>query len=113
MGAKAGFRGYRTLAEWYGGCNFRQRPREWPKLDAEVCGRCAQFLGALEGTVVRFVNMYFVGYVILVMGVALALWRSGILNDVAPVWIGIGVVIALGLGIMMSVGSGKPDITHE
>ena len=61
----------------------------------------------------RFVNMYFVGYIILVMGVALALWRSGILNSVAPVWIGIGIVIALGLGIMMSVGTGKPDITHE
>ena len=70
-------------------------------------------LGALEGTAVRFVNLYFVGYIILVMGIALALWRSGILNNVAPMWIGIGLVIAVGLGIMMSVGSGKPDITHE
>lgn len=61
----------------------------------------------------RFVNMYFVGYVILVMGIALALWRAGILNNVAPVWVVIGLVIAVGLGIMMSVGSGKPDITHE
>ena len=61
----------------------------------------------------RFVNMYFVGYVILVKGIAHALWRAGILNNVAPVWVVIGIVIAQGLGIMMSVGSGTPDITHE
>jgi hypothetical protein len=69
--------------------------------------------GTPGGTAVRFVNLYFVGFMILVMGVALALWRAGILNNVAPVWVVIGIVIALGLGIMMSVGSGKPDITHE
>jgi len=62
---------------------------------------------------VRFVNLYFVGYIVLVMGIALALWRSGILNNVAPGWIGIGIVIAVGLGIMMSVGTGKPNITSE
>jgi len=70
-------------------------------------------LGTPGGTAVRFVNLYFVGYIILVMGIALALWRSGILHSVAPAWIGIGIVIAVGLGVMMSVGSGKPDITHE
>ena len=61
----------------------------------------------------RFVNLYFVGYIILVMGIALALWRAGILANVSPVWAVIGLVIALGLGIMMSVGSGKPGITRE
>jgi hypothetical protein len=62
---------------------------------------------------VRFVNLYFVGYIVLVLGIALALWKAGILNNVGPVWVVIGLVIAVGLGIMMSVGSGKPDITHE
>jgi hypothetical protein len=32
---------------------------------------------------------------------------------VAPAWIAIGVVVAIGLGIMFSVGSGKPNITSE
>ena len=61
----------------------------------------------------RFVNLYLIGYVVFVLGVVLALWKSGILDQIAPVWIGIGVVIAIGLGIMMSVGSAKPTITSE
>jgi hypothetical protein len=62
---------------------------------------------------VRFINLYFVGYLLLVFGVILGLWKAGILNNVSPVWVVIGLVIAVGLGIMMSVGSGKPTITHE
>ena len=61
----------------------------------------------------RFVNLYLIGYVVFVLGVVLAMWKSGILNEIAPVWIGIGVVIAIGIGIMMSVGSGKPTITTD
>jgi len=61
----------------------------------------------------RYVNLYLVGWFVFVLGVVLAMWKSGILREIAPVWIGIGVVIALGIGIMMSVGSGKPTITNE
>ena len=61
----------------------------------------------------KFINMYLIGYVLLVLGVALALWQSGILARVSGVWIVIGSIVAIGLGIMMSVSSGKPDITRE
>jgi len=56
----------------------------------------------------RFINMYLIGYVILIIGIAMALWQSGVLNNVAPIWVGIGVIVAIGLGIMMAVSSGKP-----
>ena len=56
----------------------------------------------------RFINMYLFGYVILIIGIAMALWQSGVLNNVAPIWVGIGVIVAIGLGIMMAVSSGKP-----
>ena len=56
----------------------------------------------------RFINMYLVGYLILIIGVSLALWQSGVLDSVAPIWIGIGAIIAVGIGIMMVVSSGKP-----
>jgi hypothetical protein len=61
----------------------------------------------------RFINLYFVGWIVFVLGVTLALWKAGILAHVAPAWIAIGAVIAIGIGIMFSVGSGKPEITHE
>lgn len=61
----------------------------------------------------RFINMYLVGYVVLLIGVILGLWKSGMLRAIAPAWIGIGLVVAVGLGIMLSVGAGKPTITRE
>ena len=57
----------------------------------------------------RFINMYLVGYFILIVGIGMALWQSGVLGRVAPIWIGIGALVALGLGIMMAVSSGKPE----
>jgi hypothetical protein len=61
----------------------------------------------------RFIHLYLVGYFILVLGLALALWQTGVLSHVSPVWIGVGALVAIGLGIMLSVSSGKPAVTKE
>ena len=61
----------------------------------------------------RFINMYLIGYFILLIGALAALWYGGVLKNVSPVWVVIGLVIAVGLGIMLSVTSGKPEITRE
>ena len=61
----------------------------------------------------KFINMFLIGYFVLIVGITLALWQSGVLNRVAPIWIAIGLIVAVGVGIMMSVSSGKPDITKE
>jgi hypothetical protein len=61
----------------------------------------------------KFVNIYLIGYFVLVIGAVMALWASGVLQSVQPIWIGIGLIIALGLGIMLAVSSGKPEITRE
>jgi hypothetical protein len=61
----------------------------------------------------RYVNLYFVGYMVFMLGVVLALWKTGVLGSVSPIWILIGAIIALGLGLMMAIGSGKPEITRE
>ncbi len=61
----------------------------------------------------RFIHLFLVGYFVLVAGVALALWQTGVLSHVAPIWIGIGLLVAVGLGIMLSVSSGKPDLSEE
>ena len=61
----------------------------------------------------RFINLYLVGYFILLIGALAALWYGGVLRHVSPVWVVIGLIIAVGLGIMLSVSGGKPEITRE
>ena len=61
----------------------------------------------------RFIHLYLVGYFVLVVGAVLALWQSGALARISAIWITIGLVIAIGLGIMLAVSSGKPEITKE
>jgi len=61
----------------------------------------------------RFIHLYLIGYFVLVVGAVLALWQAGVLAKVSGSWLGIGVVIALGLGIMLAVTAGKPTITKE
>jgi hypothetical protein len=61
----------------------------------------------------RFIHLFLAGYFVLILGVSLALWQSGVLSHVAPVWIGAGALVAIGVGIMLSVSSGKPTVTEE
>jgi hypothetical protein len=61
----------------------------------------------------RFVNIYLVGYFLLVIGALAALWYGGVLSQISPIWILIGLVIAIGLGIMLAVSAGKPELTRE
>jgi hypothetical protein len=61
----------------------------------------------------RFIHLFLIGYFVLVLGIGLALWQTGVLSHVAPIWIGIGALVAIGVGIMMSVSSGKPTVTEE
>lgn len=61
----------------------------------------------------RFVNIYLVGYFVLVIGAVLALWQAGVLTRISGTWVAIGLLIAIGLGIMLAVSAGKPEITRE
>jgi drug/metabolite transporter (DMT)-like permease len=59
----------------------------------------------------RFLQLYLIGYFILLFGSVLALWQSGILRQIPGIWLAIGAVIAIGFGIMLAVASGRPAIT--
>ena len=61
----------------------------------------------------RFIHLFLAGYFVLILGVSLALWQSGVLSRVAPVWIAAGALVAIGIGIMLAVSSGKPTLTEE
>lgn len=53
----------------------------------------------------KWVNLYFLGYVMLLAGIVAALWKAGVLPHVGAGWTAIAVVIALGIGIMVSVAN--------
>jgi hypothetical protein len=61
----------------------------------------------------RFIHLYLIGYFVLVVGAVLALWQAGVLARISGTWLAIGMLIALGLGIMLAVTAGKPTITNE
>ncbi len=58
----------------------------------------------------RLLTLYLIGYFVLLLGAAWALWESGILAEIPGVWIAIGAVIAVGLGIMLAVVSSAPAV---
>jgi hypothetical protein len=60
----------------------------------------------------RFIHLYLIGYLVLVVGAVLALWQAGVLARISGTWIAIGLIIAFGLGIMLAVTSGKPTMTQ-
>ncbi len=58
----------------------------------------------------KWMSVYLVGYVLVVIGIIGALWKMGVLEHVGGFWIAIGIVIAIGVGIIMSVsGSGTKE----
>jgi len=61
----------------------------------------------------KFINLFLIGYFVLVLGAVAALWQAGVLAHVSGMWVAIGTIIAVGIGIMLAVSSGKPEITKE
>ena len=53
----------------------------------------------------KWAGLYLVGFVLLIGGLLAALWKLGLLESLGTTWIVIGVVIAIGLGIMFSVSN--------
>lgn len=59
----------------------------------------------------RFLKLYLIGYFILLFGAALALWQSGVLAEIPPMWLGIAALLAVGFGIMLAVASSPRAVT--
>ncbi|MES2501775.1 MAG: hypothetical protein V4545_04140 [Pseudomonadota bacterium] len=55
----------------------------------------------------KWTGMFLVGYFIVVGGILAALWKLGVLADVGTAWTLIGVVIAIGIGVMLAVSNGS------
>jgi uncharacterized membrane protein YiaA len=49
-------------------------------------------------------STYMIGFVVLVLGLAIAAY----LLNLPPMWIAVGVIVLIGLGILMATGRTKP-----
>jgi len=54
---------------------------------------------------VKWAGLYLVGFVVLIGGLMAALWKMGVLQNIGTTWTVIGLVIAVGLGIMFAVSN--------
>jgi hypothetical protein len=61
----------------------------------------------------KWMQMYLVGYVIVLGGLVAALWKMGVIERVGTGWTAIGIVIAIGLGFMISVSNSGSKETVE
>ena len=58
----------------------------------------------------KWTGIFFLGYILLLAGVFAALWKVGVLKNVSGVWMAIGAVIAVGVGLMVAVAnSGRKE----
>ena len=58
----------------------------------------------------KWMGIYLLGYVCLVGAALLALWKTGVLASIQPFWIGVGLLAAIGVGVMVAVAnSGKKE----
>lgn len=53
----------------------------------------------------KWAGMYLFGFIVLIGGLLAALWKLGILASIGTIWTVIGVVIAIGIGIMIAVSN--------
>ena len=61
----------------------------------------------------KWMQMYLLGYAIVLGGVIAALWKMGVIERVGPGWTTIGIVIAVGLGFMIAVAHSGNKETLE
>jgi hypothetical protein len=59
---------------------------------------------------VKWMGLYLLGYALLIGAALLTLWKTGVLASIPPFWLGVGLLAAMGLGIMVAVAnSGKKE----
>ena len=61
----------------------------------------------------KWMGIYLLGYAIFIGGVIAAWWKLGVLDRLGPAWVAIGILIAIGVGIMVSVSSSGEKRTVE
>ena len=70
-----------------------------------------QAVFVLRNRSMKYLKLYLVGYFVLLIGAGLALWQAGVLDDIPGIWLAIGIIVAVGFGIMLAVASTPRAVT--
>ena len=58
----------------------------------------------------KWMGIYLLGYILLLAAGLLALWKTGVLATIPTFWLGVGLLAAIGIGIVVAVArSGKKE----
>lgn len=63
--------------------------------------------------ILKGMGMYLLGYIPLLVASLLALWKTGVLASIRPFSVGVGLLVAVGLGIMIGVPNSGKNATIE
>jgi hypothetical protein len=61
----------------------------------------------------KWTIIYFLGYAIVIGGIFAGLQQAGVIEQIGTKWTSIGLVVALGLGIMLAVARGGTKQTID
>lgn len=63
----------------------------------------------------KWMGVYLVGYALLIVAALLALWKTGVLASIGGFWVGVGLLAAIGVGVMIAVGASgrKENVTID
>ncbi len=53
----------------------------------------------------KWMSVYLLGFILVMAGVGLALWKWGLWDQIDPTWRWITVLVALGIGLMIAVAN--------
>jgi len=59
----------------------------------------------------RLLHWYLIAYFVLLCGAGLSLWQAGVLSRISPLWVIVGLVVSVGLGILLALTSRKSTHT--
>lgn len=58
----------------------------------------------------KWMSAYLIGYLLLMTGLFLALWKLGVIENMDPTWRWVTVLVVLGVGVMVAVSnSGRKE----
>jgi hypothetical protein len=61
----------------------------------------------------RFIYVYLIAYFVLILGAGVALFQAGVFSRLGTLWVILGSVTAVGLGVLLALTAEKPPVSQN